>query len=202
MRKIAFSLMFVLLCSVVYAQQLDEVPAKIIGKGQMSAKEMADFLLSKNPRALDVLPIAQFYVQESEYEQVNHDLAFAQMCLETGFLRFNGMVPRKSNNFCGFGAFSGNTPNSFDSPQEGVRAQIQHLKAYATNVPIATPFSKPLIDPRYNVLQEKNYIGSAQTVFELTGKWATDPEYGNKIIAIAAAMYQFAHNNRNHHAGL
>ena len=33
----------------------------------------------------------------------NSDVAFAQMCLETGFLRFGGLVTMDMNNFCGLG---------------------------------------------------------------------------------------------------
>ena len=164
------------------------IPVQIISEGQMSADVMVSFLLSRNPNAVDVPEIAWLYIEEAAAEGVNHDIAFAQMCLETGYLRFSGMVPRSYNNFGGFGAFKGNTPNRFATVQEGVRAQIQHLKAYASN----EGMHYPLVDPRYVVLQELRYIGTAPTVFALAGKWATDKEYASKIVAIMAALYQTA----------
>ena len=172
--------------------RLPSVPVQIIGTGQMNAEVMVNFLLRRNPYAIDARKIVRLYIEEAAAENVNHDIAFAQMCLETGYLSFSGMVPREFNNFGGFGAFTGNIPNQFATAQEGVRAQIQHLKAYATN----EQMHNPLVDPRYAVMQEKQLIGSAPTVFALTGKWATDKDYGSKIVAIMSALYQSAETAR------
>ena len=65
----------------------------------------------------------------------------------------------------------------------GVRAHIQHLQAYATKE--ETQLNKELIDPRYNWVHKTKYI---ETIFELTGTWATDPHYGEKIDGLLTAM--------------
>ena len=70
-------------------------------------------------------------------EGVRGDIAFAQSCLETENFGFSGSaVTLDQNNFCGMGVTSnGMKGNSFDTPQLGIRAQIQHLKAYASRMP-------------------------------------------------------------------
>ncbi len=76
------------------------------------------------------------------------DLAFCQSCLETGNFTFKGSaVTLDQNNFCGLGVTSnGMKGNSFATPQLGIRAQIQHLKAYANKEPLR----QTQIDPRFH----------------------------------------------------
>ena len=52
--------------------------------------ELADFFLMNNQQIEKdfILEFAGFYIQEAAMENINSDVAFAQMCLETGFLRF------------------------------------------------------------------------------------------------------------------
>ncbi|GMO62531.1 MAG: hypothetical protein Ta2A_09190 [Treponemataceae bacterium] len=164
------------------------IPSLIMGKGTVQPERLAAFLQRKNPRVSReyALLIAQIYVYECSVEGVNHDVAFAQMCQETAYLRFTGNVPQESNNFGALGAVSNyNSGNWFKTPQEGARAQIQHLKAYASTSPI----SGSIIDPHYRVLQELRYIGSAPTVKSLAGKWTADPSYGTKITNILTELY-------------
>ena len=52
------------------------------------------------------------------------------------------------NNYAGIGALNNNKKGeaaSFPSPRIGVRAQIQHLKAYASEAPLVNP----CVDPRF-----------------------------------------------------
>jgi hypothetical protein len=107
------------------------------------------------------------------------------MCLETGFLRFGGLVTQDMNNFCGLGAIGpGQNGERFSSPRIGVRAQIQHLKAYATDEPLR----QDLVDPRYRWVR----YGSAPTIAGLAGTWAADRDYAEKIRNILERLYQTA----------
>ena len=74
------------------------------------------------------------YLSEGKAEGVRGDIAFAQSCLETGNFGFSGSaVTLDQNNFCGMGVTSnGMKGNFFDTPQLGIRAQVQHLKTYAS----------------------------------------------------------------------
>ncbi|MGP1414557.1 MAG: glucosaminidase domain-containing protein [Treponema sp.] len=132
------------------------------------------------------MKISSIYIEESEAESINSDIAFAQMCLETGFLTFKGLVNSEMNNFCGLGAIDANNNGvSFESELLGIRAHIQHLKAYASKQPL----NNECVDPRYKYIIPK---GKAPSIKHLTGKWASDPEYSNKIQSILHRMYLFS----------
>jgi hypothetical protein len=104
------------------------------------------------------------------------------MCLETGFLSFGGLVKPDMNNFCGLGSTGPQAIGErFPSPRIGVRAQIQHLKAYATDKPPA----QKVVDPRRHLVR----AGSAPTIYLLAGSWAEDLEYGQKIKLILDRLY-------------
>lgn len=161
---------------------------QIMGKGRASADQLNDFLTSINSGDfMTRFPdIATLYVQEAELEGVNHDIAFCQMCLETGYLRFGGDVKPDQNNFCGLGAIGGGVQGaSFANAQVGVKAHIHHLKAYASTEPIAHP---PIASPRFNLVTR----GIAPTVEKLSGRWATDLGYGDNILSLVRQLYEDA----------
>jgi hypothetical protein len=150
----------------------------------VEAEKLAAFLLGINADADSefVKQLARLYVEEAALEGVDHDVAFAQMCLETGFLRYGGLVTYDMNNFCGLGAIGPEkTGERFPTPQLGVRAQIQHLKGYATS----DPLNQELVDPRYKYVNH----GSAPTIERLSGSWAADRSYAEKIVDILQRIY-------------
>ncbi len=67
-------------------------PHLIESRGRCSAEDLTVFFMSQNPKAdrAKVKRLAQFYIAEADAEEINSDIAFSQMCLETGFLRFGG----------------------------------------------------------------------------------------------------------------
>ena len=162
-------------------------PSNILGKGLLSDNQMVDFLLANNP-GLDTVfakKLASLYIKEAAAEGVNHDIAFSQMCAETNFLKFNKIVTREQNNFGGIGALSARLRGeSFPSEQIGVRAQIQHLKGYATSKSLA----QQKVDTYYDYIS----IGSAPTIYDLSEKWYTDAHYGNKIENVLDNVYALA----------
>ena len=131
----------------------------IMGKGMVSEEKLSLFLEKTNPGAAPefVRKLAGLYIDEAADEGVNHDVAFAQMCLETGFLRYGNLVRPEWNNFCGLGAIGPEQPGEiFPDPRTGVRAHIQHLKAYATEEPL----NGTLVDPRFKWVRR----GSSPTI--------------------------------------
>jgi hypothetical protein len=163
-----------------------EVPLRILGTGRIPGEALSRFLLALNPAAGEPFAgeLAGYYTEEAEAEGVNHDVAFAQMCLETGFLRFGNLVTAEMNNFCGLGAIGPQQRGEvFSEPRIGVRAHIQHLKAYATEEPLRGT----LVDPRYRWVR----YGSAPTIYGLAGTWAADREYGDKIRSILEEIYLY-----------
>ena len=168
------------------------VPEYIMGTGLIFPENMAAFLLNHNWEADRdfVRDLAFIYVEEASIEGVNHDTAFAQMCLETGFLSYRGLVTPDMNNFCGLGATGLPGPdgpergNVFPDPRTGVRAHIQHLKAYATEEPL----EQELVDPRYRWVR----LGSSPAIKGLAGTWAVDLSYADKINSILNRLYIYA----------
>jgi hypothetical protein len=153
-------------------------PVPIMSSGSAEVRHLVRFFLRTHPTAdqREVRQIARCYISEAAIEGVNHDVAFCQMCLETNYLRFGGDVARWQNNFCGLGATGRGAPGaSFKIMEIGVRAHIQHLKAYAGT----TLLRRSVVDPRFGRVRR----GTAPYVEDLTGKWATDPQYGAKIRA-------------------
>jgi len=161
------------------------IPVAIMGQGLMPSDRLSAFLVAGNP-AVDPAKarrLAAYYVESAALEGVNADVAFAQMCLETGFLRFGGLVTEDMNNFCGLGSIGPEQPgNSFPDESSGVAAHVQHLKAYASSEPlVGTP-----IDPRYRYVNPK---GKAPTIHGLAGTWAADKAYGVKLEDLLTRLY-------------
>ena len=115
----------------------ETILTKIMGNAVATVEQMTEYIKAKNPDvAQSVIDMIPFYLLEGKAEGVRGDIAFAQSCLETGNFGFSGSaVTLDQNNFCGMGVTSsGMKGNSFDTPQFGIRAQVQHLKAYASTV--------------------------------------------------------------------
>ena len=77
--------------------------------------------------------------------------------------------------------------NSFKTPQLGIRAQIQHLKAYANTAKL----KQECVDPRFEYVSRGcapyvEYLGIQENP---KGKgWASGAGYGEKILKILAAI--------------
>lgn len=152
--------------------------------GNIQSDVFVEHILSVN-NDLDVAYLKELitaYIEIASVEGINHDIAIAQMILETGYLRFGKDVKIEQNNFCGLGAVGGGAPgNSFANIEEGVHAHIQHLKAYGSTADVVFP----LVDPRFKYVTR----GIAPRIFDLTGRWAADPMYGQKIAKIISTLY-------------
>jgi N-acetylmuramoyl-L-alanine amidase/Mannosyl-glycoprotein endo-beta-N-acetylglucosaminidase len=159
---------------------------EIMGSGRSSEVQLHIFLRSKNEAGSVQFPdIPSLYIEEARIEGVNHDVAFCQMCLETNYLRFSGDIKPQQNNFAGLGTVEGGSETAtFESARIGVRAHIQHLKAYASS----DPLSQEVVDPRFRFVTR----GVAPIVEQLSGRWSADRNYGAKILAIIQQLYQSA----------
>jgi hypothetical protein len=142
------------------------------------------------------ITIAQRYLDEGSAELIAGDVAFVQAVLETGWFRFdNSSVPPSYNNFAGIGATDVNpAPAQFISPQQGIRAQMQHLRAYAdpkATTCTAPPLKDPCVDPRFDLVSPK---GKAPYWKQFgNGVWATDPNYALKIWNLYRDLLAFNH---------
>lgn len=163
---------------------------KITGKATATAEQMQKYIRSKNPSvAQSVLDMVPQYIQEGKAESIRGDIAFAQSCLETGNFTFkDSAVTLDQNNFCGMGVTTnGMKGNSFPNTKTGIRAQIQHLKAYAC----AEPLSKECVDPRFQYVERgcAEYVEWLGIQENPKGKgWAAGSGYGSKILNILEAI--------------
>ncbi len=130
----------------------------------------------------------QMYYEESTAEGVRPEVAFAQTMKETGWLQYGGDASIEQFNFAGLGTTGGGVPgNSYPDVRTGIRAQIQHLKAYAT----ADALTQECVDDRYEYVMK----GSAPYV-EWLGQnenpqgqgWATAENYGYSIVDMIHKM--------------
>ena len=168
----------------------DRHKTRIMGRPEMSADRISAYISSINPAAAwYAKQLADTYIDEGFYEGVRGDIAAAQAMLETGNLTFVGSaVTLDQNNFCGMGVTSGNSKGcSFHTMREGVRAQIQHRKAYASREEL----KNDCVDPRYKFVEK----GCAPYVEWLGQKenphgqgWASGEGYGEKICRILDKM--------------
>lgn len=152
----------------------------------MNAEELYLYFMSQNPDADRemIIRMSELYIEEATVEGINSDCAWAQMCLETGYLRFGNLVQPEFHNYCGLGAIDADHPGEiFETEQLGVRAHIQHLFAYAKTE--GNQLTNELIDKRFKWVNPK---GKAPTIFELAGTWAADRAYGEKLDRILTKM--------------
>lgn len=164
----------------------------IRGQAKLSAAQMASFLLATEPNpkiSVDAQQLAQYFLDEGARLGIRGDIAFAQSIKETGWFRYGGSVVPEQNNYAGLGATGGAVGGAwFDSAQIGVRAQIQHLYAYATT----DGLPDAVVDPRYDALVEKWGRGVATSWEGLNGKWAVPGNgYGEDILRLYNNMASF-----------
>ena len=140
--------------------------------------------------APDIRTYCQIFKEEAENEGVKVEVAFTQAMLETGYLKFGGDVKPNQYNFAGIGATgNGNPGNSFEDVRTGIRAQIQHLKCYAST----DSLNLAKVDPRWN----NNLRGKAKYVEYLsipnnpygTG-WAASATYGKDLLKLITNLYK------------
>lgn len=166
----------------------------LMGKSKVTAAQLEEFFYNNGQEypakelseggAPDLETFCRIFVEEAKSEGIKPEVAFAQTMLETGWLQFGGDVQIGQFNFAGLGSTGGGVPgSSFSDVRTGVRAQIQHLKAYATDKAL----SGKCVDERYDLVVK----GSAPYVEWLGQKenprgfgWAAAEDYGENILTM------------------
>ena len=136
----------------------------------------------------------RIFVEEADREGIKAEVVFAQTLLETGYLKFGGQVKIEQFNFAGLGATDGGAAGAdfsgygSNGVRMGIRAQIQHLKAYASSTITKETLKTDCVDPRFDLVSPKGcapyveYLGQKENP---TGKgWATAERYGYHIVDI------------------
>ena len=125
--------------------------------------------------ASSIEEFCQLVYEEARMEGVRAEVLFCQAMKETGWLQFGGSVQASQCNFGGLGAVESSASGaSFSNVREGLRAQTQHLKAYASTLPLVNG----CVDPRFNLVAR----GIAPNLEDLNGRWAVPgTTYGQEI---------------------
>ena len=135
--------------------------------------------------------IATEYMRHGEDLGMRWDIAYFQMLVETGSLKFGGDVKPAQNNFAGLGATgNGERGESFKDVTTGVRAHLEHLLMY-TGEKIVNPVAERTRKVQeWGVLTEwqKSFKGPL-TFAQLARKWAPPArKYAQDIAQVAESF--------------
>ena len=174
---------------------------KIIGNPTTTVEKMVQYYNNRNVSypagklsvggADSIEKLAKIFYEEATAESIDPAIAWCQSMKETNWLRYGGQVKIEQFNFAGIGATDGGAAGADFSTygtngvRMGVRAQIQHLKAYAVSDLKKTDLNNACVDPRFAYVNK----GSAEYVEWLGIRenpigagWATDAGYGYSIM--------------------
>lgn len=170
----------------------------IMGESSVTVQEMVDYFEESGKEypseelakggADSIETFCQMYYDEALAEGVRPEVAFAQTMKETGFLQYGGDASIEQFNFAGLGTTGGGVPgNSYPDVRTGIRAQVQHLKAYAT----ADPLEQECVDDRYEYVKKGaapyvEWLGQQENPEGLG--WATGDNYGYDIVRMIEDM--------------
>ncbi len=165
---------------------------KIAGSPKTSVSQMVAYFESSDRKypediymeygAETIEDFATIVYDESVEEGIRPEVVFAQICKETNFLQFGGTVMPEQCNFAGLGATDGGAvAETFDSVQTGVRAQVQHLKAYANTESLVND----QVDPRFKKVKRGcaeyvEWLGINENPNSLG--WASAKNYGYSLV--------------------
>lgn len=165
----------------------------ILGPSVLDTADLVAWYRTFYPVDPPVAPIADIidaYLRVGAEEGVTGDIAFAQAILETGGFR-SGHA--QGFNFAGIGAYDHCSPSCgfrFADLDDGVRAHVHLLRAYAdpglTSDQLAAPPNRLVAPERIGVR------GCCQRWAALTGVWASDPQYDRKVLGIYRLMVETA----------
>ncbi len=157
---------------------------RIMDHGKTTELQLTMFLKKNNELGVKEFPdLAKLYREEASIEGVDYDIAFAQMCLETNFLKFGSVIKPTQNNFAGMGTPGGGPEGaSFETARLGVRAHVQLLKAYASTEPLV----QESVNPRFRFITR----GIAPLVGQLSGRWQPSTNYGDRILGLVRQLFE------------
>ena len=154
---------------------------KMVKMFQKSGKNYPTQALTKG-NAPTIEAFCQIVYDEALIEGIKPEVVFGQAMNETGYLQFGGDVKIEQFNFAGLGASGGGIAGeSFKSVAEGIRAQVQHLKGYASTEAL----KQTCVDNRYKWVTKGcapyvEWLGQKENP---NGKgWATSKNYGMNLM--------------------
>ena len=138
------------------------------------------YIVANNP-SFDV-EIAKAFFKLAPNYGIDPTMAISQSILETGWFKYVGSaVKPEHHNYCGLGVTStGITGGIFNTIEDGVTAQLQHLFAYGCK----DTLNETILDPRFKYVTR----GIAPYWQNLAGRWAVPGYDKNTYATPEAAM--------------
>jgi len=172
----------------------------IIGKVNATEEQLLSLFISRNSNQIDrARRLAPLYIKWGNTFNIRYDIAWAQMCHETGFLEYTGNAKPDWNNFCGLGVTGAIDENGepvgckFTTEELGIIAHYIHLAWYVCPDHLTLKdsngdlYCSTKYDPRH-FGSGHNYNGSSNLGC-LNGRWAPSPDYTYKVIKFANEIY-------------
>ena len=158
----------------------------IVGYVPVSANQLLKPFVIRNSNQIDrARRLADLYIKWGQAFNIRADIAWAQMCQETGFLQFGGIAQPSWNNFAGIGITGPGAVVTFASEELGVIAHYAHLAWYVYPNDV-NAYCNINYDPRHIGPHRYNGDSSLNCLYL---RWATDPNYINKIVYIANQIW-------------
>lgn len=173
----------------------DATASDIMGATQASSAQMANYYnasgrsypasIYASKGAGSIEQFCELVIEEANAEGVRAEVLFCQAMKETGWLGFGGDVKAQQCNFGGLGATGGGAGGAtFSDVRTGLRAQAQHLKAYASTAAL----NNPCVDPRFGLVTR----GIAPKLEDLNGRWAVPGNnYGQDILNMINTLLRY-----------
>lgn len=171
----------------------------ILGETKISYNQLKAWVKSKktaDPLLLTNLPsIWRAAVKRGILPEV----MCSQICVETGFFNFGGVLNASYHNTCGLKTTKGGSDKAasahmkFKSWEEGINAHADHLALYAgaKGFPKYSPETKGYYNENYKANgttkdpRHFTYLyGKCKTVEGLSGTWATNKKYAELILTL------------------
>ena len=170
----------------------------IMGKTTVDAADMVSLYQGRNAEypsevleaggAGTIEEFCRILLEEAEAEGVRGEVVFVQSMLETGWLQYGGDSCADQFNFSGLGTTGDGVPGlSFPDVRTGIRAQVQHLKAYACSEEL----NQECVDERFAYVTRESapyveWLGIRENPYG--GGWAAGEGYGYKLRVLLAEL--------------
>ena len=170
-------------------EQTEASMYKIMGESTTTVEQMVAYFNANatypefyaDSDAPTIEDFCKIYLEECAAEGVKAEVAFCQAMKETGYLKYGGDVKIEQFNFAGLGATGGGAAGAtFANVREGVRAQVQHLKAYGSKDALVNT----CVDPRFQYVTRGTaiYVEWLGVKENPQGKgWAAAEDYGYSL---------------------
>ncbi len=155
-----------------------KTPIKTKTKASIEQAQVWAIKKGAHKRFVDVAP---FYWKYGELTGINPEILYGQAAKETAYGRYTGKVKPEMNNWAGIKTDKATGDKTydheiFDTPEDGVRAQFNHMGIYVGVDPIGEPHG------RWYLTSKISWAGTVLKVEDLGGKWAPNPDYGISIM--------------------